>query len=427
MATPTPGTTTAPASTALVYAGRAAPGVTAVSRIAAFMGDSLTSQNFGATPYYWTNGLLGAPLDVVLNGGTDGLSLLGLYNQMDNLVTDTYPGLEGLSNLGWLFLRGGTNNVRYGTAPIDAGIRAIYDDITARALTYAERVVWFAVPPIGGVNIARVADVDGYNAYLQTKAAANPTRVFFVDDCTTVKDGSGNIIASCFDGDELHMSAEGTYRMGKVGSVALAALLAGQNYPSRIVTDPADVYPAQPQWHPNPTNVGTGGTASSPFTGTVPNGITVGANGAGVAGTCSIVAADVGDANTVPWLRITPTQTQNNSNISITSAGAGRAFSAGDPAEFDQIVQLRFNGFDASKWRRLRCWMQASTGGKVTTDAVLKLGGTPCNDTVTLRQKFKRLVPSAAGSTTHVIYIEGASSFSGAMGSIDIRCHSVRG
>ncbi len=99
----------------MVQGGRGvAPGTgpaAGVSPLTAFFGDSLTAHATWC-PYYWTLGLLGAPLDVVRNGGFNGQSIGGLSTQMDSAWSASPAGLVGAPALGWIFLRIGTNNVR---------------------------------------------------------------------------------------------------------------------------------------------------------------------------------------------------------------------------------------------------------------------------------------------------------------------------
>lgn len=429
MAAPTAGTLTAPASTPVVYAGRFAPGgggTPATNNLVAITGDSLTEHAFGVAPIYWANGLLGAPLELIANTALAGQTVLGCYNQLANNYTDTYPGWVGLPRLGWGMCRIGTNAARYGT-PV-TGYTSTIDLLIDRMLDAADHVVLFPVPPAGGSSLpSQASAVASFNSYFQSKVAANPERLHWIDDCVNVRDGAGNVLPAFFDPDEVHQNGYGCYQMGVDGAAGLSALLASYGYTSPVSTNPADVFPAQPQWVPNHTNAGTSGTAVAPVTGTVPTGWTVTTNGAGLGAAVSIVAADVGDANATPWLRITPSAVQANSSLVITRAGSGRAFSTVDPVRFDQIMQIRLNAFDASKWARLRTWMQDGTSNKVTLESVLQMGGGPITKTVTLRQNYLRRYPAASGTPTLNTYLVGRTSFSGAMGSIDIRCHTIRG
>lgn len=439
MATPQPDTYTVAAGVRTVRMGigtlpwGSVPAA-GVSRVVAIYGDSLTEHSFGATPWYAQMGLLGAPLQIILNGGISGLGVGGLLAQLAHSWLDPYPGLAGIPNLGWVAFRIGTNYVRDyaggSGAAITAGLQQQYSDIITALLAAngSPHVIVFPVPPIGGVTTVKNTQVASYNTFLQSLVAANPTRLHWIDDCSGLTDGSGNIVPAYFDSDELHFSAAGATRMALTAESQFAALFANQGYTSPLVTSSADVYPAQPQWNPNPTNIGTGGSLGSGWTGQAPNGYTVYTNGSGYSGTVAVIAADVGDANQAPWMRITPTSVQGGSTIGITFSGAGRALSSSDPYDFEQCSQIRFVNFDGTKLSQVRAWMQAATGGKVTEESKLRFGGSGLNRTFTLQQKYRRLVPSASGAISHYIYIEGATaSFSGSMGSIDIRCISVRG
>lgn len=411
-----------------IYAGVDAPNdapAFGVSDLTAFIGDSMTEHQFGVCPWYWLNGLIGAPLDVIANSGHSGQSVFGLVAQIDaDYHEATAPGLLNLPPLGWVFVRIGTNNVRDfegdgpGT-PLDAGFQASYTALFAGLKGYAEHVVVFPVPPIGGVAVTKNTEVASWNAWLQSVCDADD-RLHWIDDCADLVDGSGNIIPEYFDTDELHFSGAGTYRMALTAQASLAALLSNQGYTSALVTDAADVYPAQPQWSPNPTMTGTGGTKGSGWSGTLPDGYRVETYGSGLAGAASIVAADAEDANQVPWLRITQSATDAAGAVTIKWAGAG----SGDPDTFEQLIEFRFNALTAAS--ELWYWMQTSSGA-VTKYAKLKWNGliTALTDTVTLRQKFYSL--NAGSISTVDLYIYMFNSGSGGTGSFDIRCPTVRG
>lgn len=335
----------------------------------------------------------------------------------------------GLPALGWVGVRIGTNNVRDfegdgpGTA-LSGSFQANYMSVFARLKDFAEHIIVFPVPPIGGNVVMKNTQVPLWNSWLESVCAADP-RLHWIDDCADLVDGSGNVIPEFFAVDELHMAGPGQYQMGLTAQPLLEALFANQAYSrAPLITDSADVYPAQPQWTTNPTSVGTSGTFGSGWSGSCPTGWRVENNGGSNVGVVSIVAADGGDANTVPWVRLTPSVAVA-SNIAVTMTGAGRAITAIDPAEAEQLIEIRFNGF--TTFSVLEAWAQAS-GNKFTKVAKLKWSGTTGADgAVVLRQRFYRNGTSVGGTPSNYIYIGSSEAFSGAMGSIDIRCWSVRG
>lgn len=437
MASPTADLYTAPAGTTLLRGGRGSPvpGVPAagVSPLTAFFGDSLTAHYIWC-PHYWTLGLLGAPLDVRRNGGFNGQSIGGLGLQLDNSWNDSPAGLFGAPALGWIFLRIGTNNVRGATnstgQPLGS-FAANYDTVIAKCLAAAEHVVIFPVPPIGGATVTKNLYVGEYNDYLQAKVAANPSRLHWIDDCADLTVPGGAVDPTFFIADELHFSGAGMIRCAQTAQPQLEALFANQGYGSALITSPADVYPAQPQWVVNPTNAGSSGTRGSGWTGagSLPTGVNVGSNGAGMSGTAQVIAADVGDPNQVPWLRITPATSQAGSAVAITYTGAGRAYAAGDPAELEQTMQVRVAGWNGNAIHQLRSWMQAG-GQKITPEQVLSMNeAASVTGTVTLRHRYQRSSASSGVSgaltTTNFIYLDSVSS--GPAGTLDIRCFGVRG
>lgn len=404
-----------------------------VSRLFAVIGDSLTERAFGSTPIYWQNGLLGAPLQLIANCGHSGQSIYGLIGQIERAYTEaTAPGMIGLPALGVVGLRIGTNTARGAEGstgiPLNESNEGYYVTIIDRLLDFAEHVVIFPVPPIGGSVLAKNTAVAGYNTYLQGLVSADTTgRLHWIDDCADLVDGSGNILPQFFISDELHMNGPGGYQMALTAESALTALMVelyGTGWAqSRLVTDAADVYPAQPQWTTNPTNTGTGGTLGSGWTGSCPTGWNVQTNGAAQVGTVGIVAADGGDPNTVPWVRITPT-TSAASAIAITMTGAGRTIASGDPAALEHLAEIRFNGM--THYYDLTLWLQ-SGGSALAPASRLRWGSSiGVNNTVTVQQKHYR-TNGSAGTPVNYIYIAGADSYTGDMGSVDIRCWSVRG
>jgi len=404
-----------------------------VSSLTAFFGDSLTAHHTWC-PHYWTLGLLGAPLDVVRNGGFNGQSILGLSTQLDTSWDAAPAGLSGAPALGWIFLRIGSNNARgaEGSVGVPLGsYGANYDSVITKCLAAAEHVVIFPVPPIGGDAVTKNLYISQYNDYLQAKVAANPTRLHWIDDCADLTVPGGAVDPTFFIADELHFSGAGMIRCAQTAQPQLVALFAEQGYASALITDAADVYPAQPQWVVNPLNTGTSGTRGSGWTGSgsLPTGVHVASNGAGMSGTADLVAADGGDANTTPWLRITPSASQSGSAVAITYAGDGRSYGASDPAELEQTMEVRVTGWNGNAINRLRAWMQAG-GQQITAEQILAMNeAASASGTVTLRHTYKRPAASSGvtgvQTTTHYIYLDGAGS--SPAGTIDIRCLGVRG
>lgn len=413
-------------SGATLYAGRQGP----PARLAVFVGDSLTEHNYGVCPWYTLNALLGAPLKIIHNCGHSGQSVSGLISQLELNWTDLSGGPTGLidmPNVGWAFLRIGTNTARGADGstgvPLASDTRSQYVTIINRLLTVAERVVLFPIPPIAG-NTA----IAGYNDYLASLAAADTTgRIFYVDDMADFLAAGSPYTGLFVDG--VHFSDRGNYTAALTGMAPLSALLAGISYPSQLISSSSDVYPAQPQWVVNPLHTGTGGSVGSGITGTLPNNVQAVCT-PGAAATVAIVAADGGDPNTTPWIRITPTTVVNGA-ISLTYDIAGRTVTTSDPIHLDQIAEIRFNAIDPARISNVNLSMQVKDY-QLPKPAALKFGGYPSTISrkVVLQQDLRRKDANAGGasSTMYATFnVSSGASYTGAMGSVDVRCYSNRG
>jgi len=399
-----------------------------VSNLAAFIGDSNVEHPFKATPLYWMMGLVGAPLEVLANSGKSGVTIQGLVSQIDQLYTNgADPGLAGLPPLGWIFIQAGTNGLRDITSmPSDQATHILNLNNKAKAL--AEHVVWVTMPPAGGVSTTRQRGYPVFREHMQGFVMADTSgRTHLLDPWGTVIDGSGNIIPEMWLVDEYHPSYAAGAVVGLEAKPQLESLFSNQGYArAPLVTNPADVYPAQPQWVNNPTAAGnvsfTGG-----WSGNLPTGWSIGTNGSGIGGTTAIVAADVGDPNQTPWVRITPTSSSSFAQISLTFAASGRTITTSDPSTLEQLLEVRANGLE--NFNLLEFWMQNNSGNKTTSVAYLGLraSGLTAQPAV-LRQKYSRSGNTAGGTPIiGVVYIYSVVADSGSMGSIDVRCPSIRG
>lgn len=411
-----------------------------VARTAFIIGDSITEHNYGATPIYNQNGMMGAKsLQIIHNAGHSGQSISGLVSQIEldweDVAGGGAMGLIGMPSVGWGFLRIGTNNARgafnsVGVA-IDAGMQADYVSIINRMLDFAEHVVLLPVPPIGGFSLTKNTAVPSYNAYLRSLVLADATgRLHWVDDCSDLIDGSGNIIDGYFNpGDELHPYPPGQWQMALTAEAQLTALLANQTYTSDLVSSSSDVYPAQPQWVDNPTNVGTGGTVGTGLTGSAPNSTTAFCGPGSAAGTVAIVAAAGGDPNTVPWVRLTPSTVSASGYFGLEYTGSGRTVTSTDPLDLEQMVEVRFNGIDPTYVDEAQIEMRVGAY-ELPKRARLQFGGwgSTISRTMVLRQKIHRKDSNADnGTRVCKLQILTSANFTGSVGSVDFRCFSIRG
>lgn len=399
------------------------PPASGVSNKVALIGDSLTEHFFQACWFYWANGLLGAPLDVVANSGVSGRSIGDIENELGNSYKDAggHPGLAGLPPLGWAAMpSSGTNGWRGAgsVASVDAGTQADFLSCIAQMKTYAGHVIIGPILPVVGIT-----NLDSpwrtLAAYQRAACAADTSGlVHFLDATSVLLDGGGGGNPAYFMPDGYHLNALGSYVFGVAWSTQLSQLLINQGYArAPLVTDAADVYPAQPQWTTNPTNAGGGST---------PTNVSVGQYGSGFTFSSSILAAAGGDSNTVPWHRVTPTAIGvDGYALTIGMTGAGRTVTTSDPSQLEHMVELRFNGLKG--FRLLESWSQKTSGEKLTQKAYLQLDPAGVTGTVVLRLNFYRSGVTAGGPIEHTIYLWSAGADSGALGSIDQRCWSLRG
>lgn len=404
-----------------------------------FIGDSITEENYGCCPWVMALAMLGgnAP-KIVQNSGHAGQSISGLISQIDLSYVDLAGGpmgLVGMTPTGWGFLRIGTNNVRGAEGstgvPLDGGMQADYVALITKLLTYCQHLVIFPVPPIGGITLAKNTAVSGYNDYLKSQVQADTTgRLHWIDDCADLVDGSGAVKAGYMHPtDELHPFPPGMYRMALTALPQLQSLFGAQTYTSGISTDAADVYPAQPQWVGNHVNAGSAGTLGAGITGTAPTGWDVTCS-SGAACAVSIVAADGGDSNTVPWLRFTPSAGIASGYIGADITGGGAAVTSATPLDIEQIAEIRFNSVDATKIAEVNLALQVG-GFFLPKDARIRVDGWN-ESTITRTWKLRKATHrkdnnAGGGSTVRNKFVIQTNAFSGGgAGSVDVRCYTNR-
>lgn len=391
----------------------------------AIVGDSITALE-GVSPFFWMNGILGAPLRLVLNAGVGSERVQGTVARIDNAYTASPPGLSGLKQrgLGWVFLRIGTND-----AAIDIPLATVdgdYDTLIAKILGYADRLVIMAVPPLS-TNSTLPRE---YNEYLAAACAANPTRMLFIDDCYELRTGPDNQIGSFFQ-DGVHPNGIGTLNMGRRGA-ANANLRAFLANTTRFapVKDAADVYPATQQFVPNPVMAGTGGTVGTGFTGTVADSWTIeraALEGLATA-TLSIVAAEQGDTNQTPWQRVAIINGGGSSSgIDAKTHLTFGSITSTVPDRAEVAVELRFNALDTFACADFTMSVVNAVGDNQLFAGV-KLA---CfndgllNERMILRSAMRRI--DFADETDVLFYLHALTYGNvGSPGSYDFRCASVR-
>lgn len=382
----------------------------------ALVGDSLTALSYGPLhPYTWANGIAGGALKFVANCGVASDTIQDVINRIDNSYTSGSPGLAGLSPLGRVFLRIGTNNFRGGTG-ISGGTESQYITLFGKLLTYCSEVIVFAVPPVGSPENG--SGIPSVNAWLSSYCAANPSTMKFINDCVTVDNGSGDWATGYVPFDGVHFSNTGSCQIGFDGGAALAAHLSG--YSSPLSTDPADKYPAQPQWVDNHVNAGSG----------VPTGWSLGSYGSGFASSGSLVAADVADPNQVPWFRVTPTQVTAGSGayLAVECGLSGAAITTSVPDVLELLYEIRFNAFDSSKFKHVRMLALGNNNEELCPPMFLHLSNGTLTRSCVARQAIRRSGTRITHTSCSLVFaLEAASSFTGGMGTFDLRCLTIRG
>lgn len=402
--------------------------------LAATIGDSNMEDAFRSCVVYSMLGLIGAPVKIVANSGKSGVTFQDLVTQIDELYTNgANPGLAGLPPLGMIVIQAGTNGLRNATSmPSDqAGYIAT---LIAKAKLLAQYVCFITMPPAGPpAGTEGTAILAGYpvvRAHLRSIAASD-SRVSVFDPWGAVLDASrANIIPRFFLADRYHPSYDAAPHVGMAGAPQLEYFLSNQGFSrAPLVTNPADVYPAQPQWINNPTAAGNV-SFSGVWSGNLPTGWSISTNGSGIGGTTEIVPAttvDPTDTNPVPWVRITPNSSVTFGQISLTFTASGRTVTAVDPDTLEQLLEVKVEGLQ--NFNVLEYWLQNNAGNKLTTVAYFGLDREGLSvPPAVLRREFKRAGSTAGGTPfIGVVYIYSVVAGSGSMGSILVRCPSVRG
>ena len=399
--------------------GMIAAGRTSLSARTALVGDSLTEQQYEYSPVYWGNGLNGGKLKVVANVGVSGDRVGMMLSRIDN----AYPsGLAGVGVIGRINFRGGTNDAADLT-PI-APLAPTYTALLNKLAGYAGIVFVHSVPPRADGAINNL--VIQYNAWLSAFVAASPTRFRWVDDCVNMRDGS-NVQLTPYFIDYVHFSPRGIIQAGVDSATALSESIG--SYPSPLAKSIADAYPNTPQWFGNPGMVGSAGVAQNGFTGQVVTGLTISGNPSGMAGNCTIIAADAGDQNQTPWQRVTPTTTSvgSSNSIRITAPLTGRTITAIDPVALDCAIEIRLNALVTQYIEGFKMHVQGASSAMTPISSLRTAYSLNQTKTAVLRCAIPRSDNAAQASATFWLEVFANEPFVGAMGSFDFRNITVRG
>lgn len=383
-------------------------------------GDSITSNAYQSAPYRWSLPLARSPVRLAANVGISGVTL-------DDFWTTYWASQVLAASPPIVMLRLGTNSLALSYATFMSQYQRFTDSLVANGI----KGILCAVPPRTGYSSSILA----INAGIAALAAANPSMLRFTDDCLDLADGAYVQDATCF-GDGVHPNQRGQYRAGVRQAADLVNIFAANDPRITSASDTYYLTPASDQWVKNPFNSGTGGTKGSGITGTVPDFWSVSNTGAGTTAVASIVAADAGDANSTPWLRMDITGLGGADHILTVSTTLGHPALAADLAtvkRLDMICEVRFNALDTTNLNRLTMYcLQGSARPGPELNMGLKNNGT-ITKTALLRSSYARdedaaaVVSHAANSISFRFELLIAAAQASAVGSIDFRLASVRG
>lgn len=364
-------------------------------------GDSLTDLGFGLGGYLWGMPLAGAPCPIIVNGAVASTDIQAVIDRWPSTVRPYAPAAA--------MVRTGTN----ATGLSAATWQAQYDALIALGVADNIPIIFHAVPPRSGTLVPRAM-----SDYLAAKAAANPGKVYYVEDATDCGDASYNALVA-YLGDGVHPTAKGTHAMGVRMAPILKTIFAAADPRIVSASDSYLVNPAVPQFIRNPLMAGA------------PDNWTASAAGAGTAAVMSKVAADAGDANATPWLRLTVNSTGGDNHwaaVETTLAHPALLADRSDYARLDVVAEVRLNGLAGAAIKKLS--MECADGA-VRASPTLSLP-VPADETLThtmiLRQSLPRPgAAHAANALKFTFTLTAGAALASGVGSVDLRCVSARG
>lgn len=361
-------------------------------------GDSLTDLAYPSGGYRAGLPLTRNPPRVIYNAGVTNNTTTDLLNRFDADVIAKGAQIA--------MVRIGTNGGN------------IVPDFTAmfgKLKTAGMKGVFHAIPPKGLGTPSVMSPFDATNIWIKAQCEADPNWLQFVDDSRDLGDAFYNCIPSFYI-DNIHMNGKGVMAQGRSMSPRLQQILAQVD--PRVV-DSADKYPSTNQYVQNGQIAGSGA---------LPTGWSAGAFGGSTTASTAIIAADVGDPVQVPWLRVTY----------LTGGGGTFAFSVNPPMlnpaidasikRFDIVAELRLNNLDTDKCSSLA--VQVAAGANPIAGGTINIGGAGViSERMVYRDSLNRntTLTYTANQLTASMTLVFSSAFTTSIGSIDIRCVSIRG
>ncbi len=366
-------------------------------------GDSLTEWVPGAL---WGLSLAGSPCRMVYNAGMASNTIQNLMDRWSSDVLAKNPGI--------VMLRIGTNSLALSTATFRAQYQVLLDSLLSNGI-YG---IILSIPPKGSGG----ATILGHNAWLAERCAAHPGALRYIADSDDLGDANYNYLAAYYS-DDTHMNGKGMHAQGVAMAPDLLSVLSSRN---PLITDGSDNYTQNSlsnQYVKNPLMTGSG----------TPTNWTHSVSGAGTTATPSIVSADAADANQTPWFRTTIASTGGASHyVALYTTLGHPALSANTTVKrLDMVAQVRLNGLSGAAISRI--YMECiDSSNRVAPTFTLEL---PSDETLThtmiMRSSRDRSVNGIAAHSANTIafnFVALARAAHGSgVGSIDIRCVSVRG
>lgn len=388
------------ASGQAIFAGRS--NVSFVTGDAVVAGDSLTALSFNSGGYRLGIPLMLFPPRVLHNAGIAGNTIKQL---VDRFQTDVVAKGAQIA-----IIRIGTNGPGVGT------YQDQYTALFNMLQTAGMFGIFHAVPPKGLGTAGVVAPFVAQNAWLKQQCLAAPTRLAFVEDSQGLGDEFYNVIPGFFS-DNIHMNSKGVYVEAKAMAPILGNILAKQE--ARLL-DATDVFPTSPssnQYVSNPHMAGSGALPTN-WTSSLLSGATV---------TTAIVAADAGDPVQVPWLRVTYTGATGSASAHVARTVLQHPAIDSTIKRFDTVAEVRFNSLDTTNINRFSYGVDVGSG--LIAGATVPINGNGIiTERMVLRDALQRdTTLTYLANTLRFAFTLEFSGAAGAVGSIDIRCVSVRG
>ena len=400
---PTPADIITVASGAVpIYGGRAAPLAGRTGDVV-LAGDSLTGLAYASGGYRLGLPLTLYPPRVIYNAGIPNDTIKNLVDRFDaDVIAKGAPTA---------IVRIGTNGAGAGT--YQDQFNALFAKLQAANMFG----IFMAIPP---KNVGTPGVPSGFvaqNAWIKAACEAAPTRLAFIQDSLALGDADYNVISSYYI-DNIHMNGKGVVAQGDAMAPFMSAIFAPVETRNLSATDSYAQNAASNQYVNNGqmsggTTLATGWTLS-PY-GTAP-------------GTASKVAADAGDPVQTPWQRIEYTGSGGNTHaLSLRSTMTHPAIDA-SVKRFDIVAEVRFNSLDTTLVNNFALSIDAGSNAIAGCNIPIQGNGL-FTRRVVMRDALSRNTGNAyAANTLRVnLALSFTNTFSGSIGSIDIRCVSVRG